>query len=37
MFITVAALAPFVERRAGGCGFNSLGRTNTQGHEISEK
>ena len=37
MFITVAALAPFVERRAGSRGFNSLGRTNTQGHEISEK
>ena len=35
--MTVAALAPFGERRAGGRGFNSLVQTNTQGHEISEK
>ena len=33
----VADLAPFGERRAGGRGFNSLVRTNTQGHEISKK
>ena len=37
MFITVAALAPFVERRAVGRGLNSLGRTNTQGLKITEK
>ena len=37
---TAAVLAQSVERvdcRAGGCGFDSWGRTNTQGLKITEK
>ena len=40
LLLTVAVLAQSVERvdcRAGGCGFNSRGQTNTQGLKITEK
>ena len=39
-FLTAAVLAQSVERvdcRAGGRGFDSWGRTNTQGLKITEK